>query len=232
MATIRAKFIKGDFLKYIGHLDLMRLLKRAFQRANIEVKYSQGFNPQPKLAFAMALALGVSSKGEYFDLELENEIDPNEFINKLNEVLPKGIKIIDAKYVDDNQGIMAQIQWSSYIIQMFSTEKVSDETINKKIKSILDKNEIIIMKEKKKGKRIIKKDVNIRNLIKSIDLMMINEDEIIIKTMLKTGSYGNLKPDVIVDLLVDEGLNIDSDITNIERLELFIEKDGNIITPI
>lgn len=232
MATIRVKFKKYDLLKFIGHLDLMRLLKRAFIRANIDVKYSQGFNPQPKLSFATALALGISSKGEYFDLEMEKILEPSEFILKLNSILPDGIEILDAKYVNGKTRIMSQIKWSSYIIEVFFKNKITLEEVNSKINNILSKKEIIIYKEKKKGKRIVKREVNIRDLIKKVDIISKNNDSIIIKTMLKTGSYGNLKPEVIIDLLIKEGLDIDTEQTNIERLELYIEDNGNIVTPI
>lgn len=231
MLTIRAKFTKGNDLIYIGHLDLIRVFKRALLRADIPADYSQGFNPQPKLSFATALSLGVESDGEYMDLELTKEIDCDEFINKVNEVLPHGIKIVKAKYIDGKHKIMSLIRWSSYIIEINLKYTIEEDIIRNSIKEILDRKEIIVIKEKKKDKRkVIRKEVDIRDLIKDIDLLLYENNRIIIKTMLKTGSVGNLKPEIIVDLINEkEEINIIEDMTKIKRLELFIEDGGKII---
>lgn len=235
MLTIRAKFTKGNDLIYIGHLDLIRVFKRAFLRADIPADYSQGFNPQPKLSFATALSLGVESDGEYMDLELTKEIDCDEFVNKVNEVLPHGIKLVKAKYIDGKHKIMSLIRWSSYIIELNLEDTIEEDIIRNSIKEILDRKEIIVIKEKKKDKRkdkrkVIKKEVDIRDLIKDIDLLLYEKNRIIIKTMLKTGSVGNLKPEIIVDLINEkEEINIMEDMTKIKRLELFIEDGGKIV---
>jgi radical SAM-linked protein len=64
------KYTKEERVKYISHLDFLRLVQRAIRRADIPVAYSQGFNPHPRLSFASALAVGVTSEGEYLDIYL------------------------------------------------------------------------------------------------------------------------------------------------------------------
>jgi len=102
----------------------MRLFQRAFRRAGIPVKYSEGFNPHPKLSFATALTLGVSSEGEYMDVELDSHIELQEFIESLNNVLPEGIRVLKAEYIENKDSIMSLIRWSSYVIEMPLTEDI------------------------------------------------------------------------------------------------------------
>ena len=117
---LRVKFTKESYLKYISHLDLMRLFQRTFRRGNIPIKYSEGFNPQPKFSIANPLALGIGSIEEYMDIDLYKKIAIEDFIERMNKELPEGIKIIDAKYIEDNRSISSLISWSFYEIKFIA----------------------------------------------------------------------------------------------------------------
>jgi len=84
-------------MKYISHLDLMRLLTRAMRRADLPLKFTEGFSPHPKLSIKRALKLGVESESEEASILLKEDISPEYFINKLQKELPEGIKLKDAK---------------------------------------------------------------------------------------------------------------------------------------
>jgi radical SAM-linked protein len=84
-------------MRFISHLDLMRLFMRALRRAEIPVKMSEGFNPHPRLSIARALKLGVESSNEEAAIVVRMYMSPQEFIIKLQKQLPKGIEITDAK---------------------------------------------------------------------------------------------------------------------------------------
>ena len=86
-------------MKYIGHLDLMRLLMRAMRRADLPLKMSEGFSPHPKLSFKRALKLGLESEQEEAAIVLRLPVEEEEFKNKMQEQLPSGIEI---KYVERN----------------------------------------------------------------------------------------------------------------------------------
>ena len=88
---IRALFTKKNYLRYISHLDLVRLFHRTFNRSQLQIKYSEGFNPHPKFSIANPLSLGIESEGEYIDIELENDIKIDEFIDRMNKALPQDI---------------------------------------------------------------------------------------------------------------------------------------------
>ncbi|SDZ34278.1 radical SAM-linked protein [Proteiniborus ethanoligenes] len=230
---IRARFTKTDNIKYISHLDLMRLFQRAFRRANIPIKYSEGFNPHPRFSLATALALGVSSDGEYMDVELDEKIDIENFVQGLNNVLPEGVKILKAVYIDEKSSIVSSIRWSSYIIGFTLIEAMNSERISQEINKLLDREEIILTKEKKKGKNITVKHHNVKDRIKELFLLSNEDDIIVIKTTLMTGSQGNLKPDEVVELLQQyTDIRIVKDSLKIHRLELFTENEGAMSLPI
>ncbi|WP_202710650.1 TIGR03936 family radical SAM-associated protein [Sporosalibacterium faouarense] len=233
MIKIRGKFTKENEMIFIGHLDLMRLFQRCFRRADIPVKYTEGYNPQPKLSLATALPLGVTSHGEYFDLELDRQIPIESFIEMTNKFLPKSIRIIKSQYTDDKKSIMSLIRWSSYIIKINLENTIDEDVLQKELDDFLNKDEIIITKTKKKRGKIKKRDVNIREFIKDFDIFSFDNNSVIFKVMLKTGSTGNLKPEDLIWAFNNySNLDIIEDKTKIQRLELFIEEENNITTPI
>lgn len=230
---MRAKFTKKDDLIYISHLDLMRLFKRAFKRADIPVKYSEGFNPHPQFSLATALALGVSSDGEYLDVELDSNMEPEEFKQRLNKILPNGIKILKVVSSDDKDSIVSLIRWSTYIIKFKTLDKTTLEDITNEINDFLNIEELILTKEKKKGKNVTVKQQNVRERINELFPLSVENDTIILKTTLMTGSSGNIKPEEVVNLLKEyTNIRIEEDSLRLHRLELFIEKDGAITLPI
>ena len=95
MYKINFIFAKKGAMKYISHLDLMRLFMRAFRRADLPLKISQGFNPHPKLSIKRALKLGLESENEEGVVALNEFIGPEDFRLKVCKQLPEGIQIKD-----------------------------------------------------------------------------------------------------------------------------------------
>jgi radical SAM-linked protein len=93
MQRLRLRFSRGEELKYISHLDLMRLWQRAINRAGIALAYSEGFNPHPRMSLAAPLALGVTSEAELMDIVLAKFISPHTFTTAVGRQLPRGIEI-------------------------------------------------------------------------------------------------------------------------------------------
>lgn len=88
----RARFAKIGRLRFLGHLDLMRLLIRAFRRAGVRLVHSQGFNPKPKMAFGPALGLGIESRAEHLDFESRDYLEAGPFLSAMNAALPEGVR--------------------------------------------------------------------------------------------------------------------------------------------
>jgi radical SAM family uncharacterized protein/radical SAM-linked protein len=89
----RCRFSKSGRKRFLGHLDMYRLLLRALRRARIQLVYSHGFNPKPRVAFGPALSVGVASEAEYLDFDTYVRQDPEEAMRRLNETLPAGVEI-------------------------------------------------------------------------------------------------------------------------------------------
>jgi radical SAM-linked protein len=93
---IRFIFTKKGQMRYISHLDLMRLLMRAMRRARLPLKLSEGFTPRPKLSIKRALKLGLESEGEEASVVLREFLNPDDFKDRLKAQLPEGITIKEA----------------------------------------------------------------------------------------------------------------------------------------
>ncbi|NQU17159.1 MAG: DUF2344 domain-containing protein [Candidatus Saganbacteria bacterium] len=97
--VIKITYTKGGEVRFISHLDLMRVISRAIRRANLPIAYSQGFNPRMKMSFGQALKVGQSSGSEEAKLTFEEEISPQEVVDRLNLVLPNGVDVLTASRI-------------------------------------------------------------------------------------------------------------------------------------
>ncbi|MFA4888648.1 MAG: TIGR03936 family radical SAM-associated protein [Candidatus Omnitrophota bacterium] len=97
MYKISFIFAKTGKMKYISHLDLMRLLTRAMRRADLPLKLSEGFSPHAKLSIKRALKLGLESHNEEASVGLSEFIRPQEFQQRLARELPEGITLENAQ---------------------------------------------------------------------------------------------------------------------------------------
>lgn len=231
---IRALFTKKNYLRYISHLDLVRLFHRTFNRSQLKIKYSEGFNPHPKFSIAHPLSLGIESEGEYIDITLEQYIPIDEFIARMNNALPEDIQIVNAIYMEDENSISALINWAFYEIKFLLEVDLNTDSISDKIQEWLTNDEILITKLKKKGKNKIPVYVNIKPLIGNVVVKSIDSDGfLVINSLLKSGESGNLKPVEFIEAFNrDSKIGIDLDSLMIKRLALYAEKDGNIYSPL
>jgi radical SAM-linked protein len=99
MLKIDFVFYKKGNLKFISHLDLMRLFVRAMRRAQVPVKITEGFSPHPKFSIKRALKLGLESENEEACIVLKELMDPGKFVEKLNCQLPEGIRVKSANLI-------------------------------------------------------------------------------------------------------------------------------------
>ncbi|NLB62168.1 MAG: DUF2344 domain-containing protein [Clostridiales bacterium] len=157
---IVASLKKSGNAKYISHLDSLRVLHRSVLRANIPIAYSQGYSPHPLMSFATALALGHTGDGEWIDVKMQEDIQVNEFIQKINPCLPTGYEVTNAYAVDDKFPAVASFMQSAEYVA--TTDTIIDfKTLNNAILSLLSSN-IIITKRKKSGNKKVNAEVDIR----------------------------------------------------------------------
>ena len=96
-SAILFTFRKGPELRWLGHLDMMRVFERAIRMSGIDVVYSQGFNPRTKMSIASALPLGATADNELVTISVAGQIDPKDILIRLNRRLPDGLKLTSAQ---------------------------------------------------------------------------------------------------------------------------------------
>ena len=119
MQRLRVRFSRGEELKFISHLDIMRLWERALGRAQISLAYSEGFNPHPRIALAAPLAIGVTSEAELMDVFITKQVSPHWFTNAVRQQLPPGITILGMYQVAQTMpSLQSQMRYAEYRIEV------------------------------------------------------------------------------------------------------------------
>jgi radical SAM-linked protein len=119
MHRLRVRFKRGGEVKFISHLDLIRLWQRAFQRAKIPIAYSEGFSPHPRISLAAPLPIRVTSDAELMDIHLTKWVSPHFLTSALSQQLPSGIEIMQAYSIAPNQpSLQAQVRFAEYQVTM------------------------------------------------------------------------------------------------------------------
>ena len=216
MREVRLRFSKTGRLKYISHLDINRAMSRALKRAQIPLWYTEGFNPHPYMSFSLPLSLGVESLCESVDLRIIGDITNDEIKNRLNNVLPQDIKIVDA-YDDFRDN--SEIVYSDYV---YKFEFKDNEAAFKKIKNVLSSDEIIALKKGKQGRKRVMKETNIKSFIDKYSISIRN-DVIVLNIRLLAGPEKNLNPSLLFDTII-RLIDMDFEWKSIARISL-LDKD-------
>ena len=97
------KFRKYGVMKFIGHLDIMRYFQKAMRRAEIPIAFTGGYSPHMVMSFANPLGVGLTSDGEYFDIELSESVDFAQAVRRLNEAMVEGMEIVNMIEISDDK---------------------------------------------------------------------------------------------------------------------------------
>ena len=100
---IRIKFAKQGVMRFIGHLDIMRYFQKAMRRAHIDIAFTEGFSPHMIMSFAAPLGVGLTSNGEYMDIEIRTPISSEDAIRQLNEVMVEGMKVLSFRQIEEGK---------------------------------------------------------------------------------------------------------------------------------
>lgn len=95
----RLRITKAGMMKYLSHLEYIRVIERALRRSGLQIEFTEGFHPSPKFSFSPAIPVGVESYAEYMDLVLSFSLDPEDVMERLNAVFPDGISVVTAEEV-------------------------------------------------------------------------------------------------------------------------------------
>ncbi|MEF9959005.1 MAG: TIGR03936 family radical SAM-associated protein [Niameybacter sp.] len=218
---IRCKFTKLGYVKFVGHLDTVRMFQRAIRVARIPIAYSQGFNPHAKVYFAMPLSVGVGSTGEYIDIITSVDVDVQKASETLNTILPEGIRILEATAIEEGSpSLMSLVTTANYKVTFAKGQlEVQDlQSIEEKMGS----ETLVVMKKGKKKTS----EVDIKPLIKAFELE-VHEDNVDIQLTVAAGSASNLSVDLLLKSLINKELEtLDY---SVERLELYTGEDNKTV---
>ena len=147
MDNFRLKFSKTGRAVYISHLDLMRTMQRAFLRAGLQLKYSEGFNPHAQISFALPLSVGTASYCELMDFKLNDFMSFSEIPFRLNKALPEGLAVLEV-YEWENK--FKNIKWLD-IDGAFEYDNRNVSEILPELMDFFSQDSIIIKKKSKSG---------------------------------------------------------------------------------
>lgn len=198
---VRIRFAKTGNMRYIGHLDVMRYFQKAIKRAGIDIAYTEGFSPHPKMSFALPLGVGVTSRGEYLDIEVNSLMKSKEAIDALNSTMTEGFSVSGFVLLpDDSKKGMTLVGGADYVISIndesdFSPDAKIWEGFETEFYKKSEKIETV--KTGKHGGTFM----DIKPLIHSFKSIYCEENprDSIIKLRLAAGSKNNLKPDLVLE---------------------------------
>ncbi|MCR4625153.1 MAG: TIGR03936 family radical SAM-associated protein [Lachnospiraceae bacterium] len=173
----RIRFAKYGVVKFIGHLDVMLYFQKAVRRSGLPIKYSQGFNPHQLMVFAQPLGVGVTSDGEYMDIETEdadfdgNALNAERVREILGAALTEGFEIVSIREIPWQEGTkhpenaMALVKGADYIMSLrdgyklypkenaTGTDGIGLEALKNKFAEFINKDSITVSKKSKSGER-------------------------------------------------------------------------------
>ena len=115
MRKLRLALNKGEELRFLSHLDFAKCVERTIRRANIEMAYSEGFNPHMKISFSSALGLGITAKPEYLDMDTLDQGSLEDIIDRFNQAAPRGLTALDGKFLEGRvKKMMAVCNYAIY----------------------------------------------------------------------------------------------------------------------
>lgn len=212
-------FSKTGVICYTSHLDLMRMFKRSFKKADIRLAYSQGFNPHPKMGFAQPLSLGYEGMAELMEFETAEDHEPSYLKDKLAALMPEGIDIIGCERLEGmKKTLAARTDAAKYIIRM-PIDRKPDMTAEKMKESYLKQEKITALKRQKKKKTML--EVDIKPMIRELDFGM-DGHVLTITALLDSGSVSNLSPELLINT-VNEFFKLDADRNEMEITRIGIE---------
>ena len=194
----RIKFRKYGCMRFIGHLDVMRYFQKVMRRAQIPIAFTGGYSPHMIMSFAQPLGVGVTSDGEYFDIELTEPIASECAVRQMNEVMAEGIDVVSFVEIPEEKKYsgMTITAAAEYEVMLLDSGK-SAEGIKKipegwrnLAEEFLSQNEIIVMKKTKRSE----KEVDIKPMIYEMEAT-----DRAVRLFLATGSENNLKPDLVME---------------------------------
>lgn len=190
MSNYILKYSRDERVKYISHLDFVRLFHRTIRRTGMNFMFSQGFNPHPIMTVAQPLSVGVTSDGEYMKVGFDGDYSEEEIIETINNAFPPGYKILAAKMVTGKEIDLTKLDRAVYTVEMEYEGEADIETF-------LQNSELKVMKKSKSGI----KESDIRPYIYSLEKTSDSDGVMTLEMCLAVGNAYNLKPQSVIEAM-------------------------------
>jgi radical SAM-linked protein len=196
MQRLRIRFRRGEEIKFISHLDIMRLWQRALHRAQIPLAYTEGFSPHPRLSLAAPLAVGVTSQAELMDVFCSQWVSPHFFTDAVSQQLPAGIEIVQVFSVAPTMpSLQSQVGYAEYEVKL-ETDKDKAE-VEKALAELLAVEQLPWHHERDTGTR----NYDLRALIDDLWLIEWRQGSSTIGMRLRCDSGGSGRPEQVAAAL-------------------------------
>ncbi len=196
MQRLRIKFSRGEELKFLSHLDLMRLWERAMRRARIPLAYSQGYTPHPQLSLAAPLAVGVTSEAELMDVYLSRWTTPQFFQARVKEQLPRGIQLLEVWQIGLKvPALQTQVKAAEYKVEL-ETDKSTRE-IQQSLEALLKTEKLPWQHMRDTGPR----HYDLRALIQDLWLIEHRDSVCVLGMKLRCDEQGSGRPEQVTRAL-------------------------------
>lgn len=212
------KFTKNGYVKYTSHLDLLRTFKRAFKKTKLGLKYSQGFNPHPKMGFAQPLSLGYASRCELIEFELQQPCDCEELLRRMKSEMPQGIELLSCEALqEDCKSLAAAADAALY--KIWIPTELNEEELKSKLKDYMQQSKIITLKRQKKTKKY--EPMNIKHMLRRLEISKLG-DFAMIEALLDCGSQSNCSPELVITSFCEfAGIDTPRYEIEVERVQLY-----------
>ncbi len=197
MRCVRVWFKKMGMSRYVSHLDLMRAMTRSVRRAEVPLWYTEGYNPHPYLTFALPLSLGMESLYESMDMRIEGESTNEEIFELMKGSMPPGIEIVS---VDDPVDDPKTIAYGEFDL-LFDCDDAKE--LSSLIEQMLSKDELIVQKLGKQGRKKVLKDINLLEFLKEYKLSS-SGSRVKLTVVFPAGSTTNINPTLLSDEIVKQ----------------------------
>ena len=224
---IRIKFRKWGCMKFIGHLDMMRYFQKAMRRAEVDICYSEGFSPHQIMSFAAPLGVGITSDGEYFDIEVHSTKSSKEMLTDINATMVDGVEVTGYVMLpDDAKTAMSIVTAADYILSYKEgyASPLSYEEWNAKVTELfVEADAFTIVKKTKKSER----EVDLKPLV--YDFKVRKQDgKPAFYIHVSTGSVDNIKPELLLASMYEKlGLEYREEAIAIHRIDVYTTDEKN-----
>ncbi len=227
---IRIKFQKDGVMKFIGHLDVMRYFQKAIRRADLDICYSEGFSPHQIMSFAAPLGVGITSEGEYLDIEVRTSPASRDAVRSLNREMVEGVRVVGYRRLPDDaktaMSIVAAADYELFFKDGYEIPATAAELAAVVKSRFTDQEELLITKQTKKGERV----VDLKRLVYHLQVEE-REGKPCFRMRLSAGSTENVKPELVwEELFPPMAFVCDRNAIQIHRRDLYTTSEDGFLS--